>query len=111
MCIYGSWGIGLGISQESVGPFRLFPHHFPYAAAVQLDSIVFLELFAGPLERLLRAKVGQGPLQGQRLAPAFQAGQLLERPVAVVVFGAAQIRRLDLNRAEAAQPPQGLPPV
>ena len=48
---------------KSGGSSRLLLHYFSYAAAVQVNSVVFLELLTGPLERLLRPKVGQGPLQ------------------------------------------------
>ena len=78
---------------------------------MQLHSVVFLELPAGLLKRFLCAKIAQGTLQCPGLAATLQTGQLLERPLAAVVLGTTQIRGLNLNPAEGAQPAQRLPPV
>ena len=93
------------------GSFRPLHHYFPDAATVRLHSVVFLELPAGLLEGLFRAKAGQGPLQSQRLALTLQTGQLLERPLAAVVLGATQIRGLASIRPRALSRHRGLPPV
>ena len=44
------YGFPVPTVHQGGGPFRLFQHYFSYAAAVQLHSVLFLKLPAGPLE-------------------------------------------------------------